>query len=107
MRLTDENGTVHQPVAMEASEGAEGGADGMAGGATDGGTDDESETTSGLGAAESGVRDAGAEGSGIICRFDVPSGTYTLTATDLCGNIAEGTVTISLPPAEPTSLSDL
>ncbi len=107
VRLTDENGTVHQPVAMEASEGAEGGADGMAGGATDGGTDDESETTSGLGAAESGVRDAGAEGSGIICRFDVPSGTYTLTATDLCGNIAEGTVTISLPPAEPTSLSDL
>ena len=101
------NGTVHQPVAMEASEGAEGGADGMAGGATDGGTDDESETTSGLGAAESGVRDAAAEGSGIICRFDVPSGTYTLTATDLCGNIAEGTVTISLPPAEPTSLSDL
>ena len=107
VRLTDENGTVHQPVAMEASEGAEGGADGMAGGATDGGTDDESETTSGLGAAESGVRDAAAEGSGVICRFDVPSGTYTLTATDLCGNIAEGTVTISLPPAEPTSLSDL
>lgn len=52
-------------------------------------------------------RDAAAEGSGVICRFDVPSGAYTLTATDLCGNIAEGTVTISLPPAEPTSLSDL
>lgn len=40
-------------------------------------------------------------------RFKVPSGPYTLRAVDVAGNVAEGTVTIALPPEEPVSVSEL
>lgn len=44
--------------------------------------------------------------STIVYRFDVPSGTYTLTATDIHGNTAEGAITIALPPNEPISIAE-
>lgn len=44
--------------------------------------------------------------SAIVYRFDVPSGTYTLTATDIYSNTAEGAITITLPPEEPVSIAE-
>lgn len=45
--------------------------------------------------------------SATVYRFEVPSGTYTLSATDAHGNTAEGAVTIALPPDEPVSIEEL
>lgn len=81
VHLITEDGVVHQPTSVEPS-GSE-----IAG-------DD----------SESGGEIAN---SATVYRFEVPSGTYTLVATDAHGNTAEGAVTIALPPDEPVSIEEL
>lgn len=41
-----------------------------------------------------------------VYRFEIPSGTYVLTAIDTLGNTSEGTITVTLPPEDPISISD-
>lgn len=51
--------------------------------------------------------EAASDGSGAtVYRFEIPSGTYDLTAIDTLGNTAEGTITVTLPPEDPISISD-
>ncbi|MCI8424042.1 MAG: sigma-70 family RNA polymerase sigma factor [Adlercreutzia sp.] len=41
-----------------------------------------------------------------VFRFQVPSGTYQLRATDAVGNAASGEITVTLPPEEPVSVAE-
>lgn len=51
--------------------------------------------------------EAASDGSeATVYRFEIPSGIYDLTAIDTLGNTAEGTITVTLPPQDPISISD-
>lgn len=84
VHLVDERGDEYDPVAMEKQQDGAAGIDA-------GGERNESSAT---------------HPHETLYRFDVTSGTYTVIATDAAGNTASGPITVTLPPAEPVSISE-